>query len=817
MSELELLPHRKRRPALMAGAAAVAGCALAPYAPTGSAPVLLLLALAWIGAGLALRKALPAAVLTLLGVALGFAAYGEWQSHPRGGSLAERFPQGHELVRLEGVLVEGGDFIRRDPAAFEYPEAPQTDHDFPVGAEPRTSVPWLLQVDRLPDIDVSTSGIVKLYLAPGVKLELLSRVQILGKLRLPRRAGNPGEIDSLARFQRRGIGHTMNIDGPGQVIMLEPAHALDPRRFGPWVHQQFHTHIGARMARDHAALIGAAALGERGNLSPSQRSNFVCSGTIHLLVVSGLHVGLLAAALVLICRAMGWGPRVGWALGALAALAYLLVTGVQPSVLRAFLMIATYALGRVIGRKPDALNVLGASALISVAINPADVFELGFQLSYLAVLGLLVVAPMLRLKTPALTPQLEVSGPARWLGSSVRASLGVAILTWPLLASEVHVLSPAMVLTNLIAGPILTMVLVLMLFSPLAVIPFVGGALAWALSLLATALSAIADWFAHVPGGHVFLPAPPLWWLLGFYAALLIGYLAPQARLPRAAGFVVPLLWLALLPVTTLLQHEPPGPARITALDVGQGQCVVIEVPNGPCVVLDCGSTSLGGVGERVLAPYLWHRGRTRIDTLILSHADADHVNGLPQLFDRFPVGRVLVSEVFASDEAGAALVTWLERRTVVEVMRRGDTLTLAPGLTLDCLWPDRELLPAVANERLQRNEGSLVLLLKAGPTGVLLPGDAENAGFAGYAPLLKGPTKVLFAPHQGSKVEGISDMLAKLRPEHVIVSARETFPSSESMQAYQAQAKVYPTWETGALTMYIGADGSLKVERFLD
>ncbi len=817
MTEAEPVVHRKRRPALLAGVASVAGCTAAPLLSGAGALGPLLLGLLLLVAALFVRtRPLAMLLLALAGVALGFTGYGALRAVPPADSLADRFPQGHELVRLEGVLVEGGDFIRRDPAAFEYPEAPQTEDDFPIGADPRTSVPWLLQVEGLPDVGIETSGFVKLYVAPGVKLELLSRVRVIGKLRLPRRAGNPGEIDSLARFARRGITHTMNIDGPGQLSVLEPAHALDPRRFGPWVHERFHTLIGSRMARDQAALIGAAALGERGNLSAAQRSNFVRSGTIHLLVVSGLHVALLAGAIVLVCRALGWGPRVGWALAALAAFAYLMVTGIQPSVLRAFLMIAIYALGRVIGRKPDSLNVLGASALLSLAINPADVFELGFQLSYLAVLGLLLASPMLRLRTPANSPQLQNRGLLPWSGASLRASLGVAVLTWPLLAATVHVLSPSMVATNLVAGPLLTLILVLMLFAPLAVIPAVGSVLAWALSLLATVLSAIADFFAHVPGGHFFLPAPPLWWLVGCYAALLAGYLATRFRLPPVLGFALPLLWLAVLPVLSLARAEPPGPARITVLDVGQGQCVVIEVPNGPCVVLDCGSTSLGGVGERVLAPFLWERGRTRIDTLILSHADADHVNGLPQLFDRFPVGSVLVSEVFTEDEAGAALHRWLSDRTDVHILRRGDSLQLATGLHLDCLWPDPGLLSAVANDGLRRNEGGLVLLLRAGPTQVLMPSDGENAAYAGYAPLLKGPTRVLLAPHQGSKVEGIQAMLARLQPEFVIISARETFPSAESMQAYGRVATVLPTWETGALTVLLGADGSLTVERFL-
>src|SRR5690606_22806267 len=214
---------------------------------------------------------------------------------------------------------------------------------------------------------------------------------------------------------------------------------------------------------------------------------------------------------------------------------------------------------------------------------------------------------------------------------------------------------------------------------------------------------------------------------------------APRLGLPRVLGAAAWLGWLCVLPVLSLAHSEQPGPARVTALDVGQGQCVVFEVAGGPCAVLDCGSTSMGGVGERVLAPYLWQRGRDHIDVLLISHADADHVNGLPQLFERFPVGRVYVSEVFGDDETGRALKAWLEERAEVSVLKRGETLQLAEGLNLRCLWPDAAFARAIMNEEARRNDGGLVLELQAGERRVLLPSDVESDGLAGVIPHLQG------------------------------------------------------------------------------
>lgn len=813
-----------RRPALLAGIAAVTGCSL-PHLLVidgGSQIVLALIgcALLAMAAFSPLRRRPLGGLVAALGLASLFAAWGGWRATPAPDDLRHVFPAEAELVRLRGTVIEGGSYLRRDPAAFEYPEAPEPQRDFPVGADPRRNQSWLVRVDELPDMGREVSGHVKLYAPPETRLAISARVEVIGKLRQPRRAGNPGEVDSRERYRARGVTHTVTVNHPGQVIELESPTALSPSRLAAGVHEFFHERIGSRVPAGRAAVLGATILGERGGLTMGQRSDFVRSGSIHLLVVSGMHVALLAGAVVLLLRLFGVDPRWGWAVAGAVALLYLGITGLQPSSLRATVMVLIYALGRVLLRRPDALNVLGGSALVSLIVNPGDVADLGFQLSYLAVLGILVIAPCLRLWRPRrASPERRGAGAivAEWAGTSLRISVGVGLCTIPLLAHAVHIVSPIMLVSNLVAGPLVSVLLVVSLALPLAWIPGVDAALAFVLSLLGGALEFAARFFAELPGGHHFLPAPPLWWLIGYYVALAALVLLPRLRLPLSSGAIALVLWASLLPGRALIDSEPPGPATLAALDVGQGQCVVIEVPQGPCVVLDCGSTSLGSPGERVLAPYLWARGRRHIDTLMISHADADHVNGLPQLFERFAVGEVLIGELFDSDDTGRALRQWLEARTSVRVLKRGDSIELAPRLKLHCLWPDPTFARALFNEAELRNDGGLVLELEAGERRVLLPSDVEHRGLSGFMGRFgRGGVDVLFAPHQGSAVLGLDDLLARLKPGHVIVSAREAFPDDEAMAAYRAKSQVWTTWQHGAVTLTIGADGSLTVTPFL-
>ena len=809
-----------RRPALLAGAAVVFGCVLEGWLPPGAADVWLMVAglcVMVLGIVLARFRALwPGSLCAAAGISLAMWGYAAMAVVPSPQSLRARYPDGAEMVRIRGVIVEGGEYTRRDPAAFEYPDQPTPEPDFPVGADPRRNVSYLLRADSLPDLGEDCGGYVKLYLPPENPAPLFHEVTVLGRLRTPRRAGNPGEVDSAKMYGRLGVFHTMTLNEPGQLIDQGEA-GFEPKRWAYAIHEFVHERIGANMTRDRAAVLGACVLGERGTLSLEQRAQFVRSGTVHLLVVSGVHVAILAGAVVFLFRLFGRGPRFCWTMAALAALFYLFVTGLQPSVLRAVIMVLVYALGHILKRKPDALNVLGASAMLGALIDPGAVIELGYQLSFLAVLGIVVVAPALRLRAPAAPGKRSAAGVSLgWLWDSLKISLGVGLCTWPLLAYAVHMLSPVMLFSNLVAGPLVTLILLLAMASPLAIIPGVGSLLAWPLGWLCGATTFVSAFCAEIPGGHFFVAAPPLWWLWGYYATLAAVFALPRMGLWRASGAGLWLFWICVLPALALVGGEQPGPAKLTGLDVGQGICAVIEVPTGPCMVVDCGSTSLGGVGERVLAPYLWKRGRQSIDVLVVSHADADHVNGLPQLFERFPVGLVLISESLEGDETGKALRKWLEARAVVRVFKRGDVFELAQGVSVRCLWPDMQFANALISSGSVRNDTGLVLEIALGKRRVLMPADVEHRGFAGFVDRL-GRIDVLYAPHQGSKVEGLDGLLARMAPAHVVVSARETFVAEEAMESYaKSGAHLWNTFECGAVEFSIGADGSLIARPFI-
>jgi competence protein ComEC len=312
--------------------------------------------------------------------------------------------------------------------------------------------------------------------------------------------------------------------------------------------------------------------------------------------------------------------------------------------------------------------------------------------------------------------------------------------------------------------------------------------------------------------GHAYSPAPPTWWLAGFYG-LVAGAVLLAGRCSRQF-FVGVLVWTAFGLVLSL-QSRTSDEARVTFLAVGHGGCVVIETPDGRVLLYDAGTTAGPDAVRRVVAPYLWRRGIGRIDEVFLSHADLDHFNGLPELLRRFPVGRVTVTPTFADKESPgvASALAALESHGVPRrVVRAGDRFT-AGSVTFDVLHP-----PASGPDG-NENARSLVLLMRHEGHTILLTGDLEGEGqrLATSAPIA--PVDVMLAPHHGAKnanaPKGSPEapepgvMAAWARPKLVVSSQRAGTETAHLHASYGAAgATVWDTPTAGAVTVRSHSSG---------
>jgi competence protein ComEC len=685
---------------------------------------------------------------------------------------------------------------------------------------------------------VSGAVLVYIWHAMPEPLAYGDHVRLRGALASPRGPTNPGEADRRAALADERIHAIFSVPRRAPVEVLA-------RGGGSLMGAVFA--LRARLRRDlldavpgeAGAFLDSILLGTRTVLREEVIQDFQRTGTIHMLVVSGLHTSLLAAFLWLVFRrALRLPAPVAICATLALAAVYCLLTGAQPSILRATIMIGIVLFGRLLHREADTLNSLALAAVAILALSPGSVRSAGFELSFAAIVGLELIARPLQRALAARLPtvgaragRLRRAGilAARWAGGAACASIGAFIATEPLVAWRFHLVTPGIVVANLAALAVCSAVLysgfALLFVAPLskvaaAPLAFIAGRAALLFLWLVHAL-------ARMPGAYLYVADIPGWRVLGAYAAIggLAGALSrwaeerlpPLARAMFAAAF--------LLGAATFL--VPPGPrpvgrlaARLAVLDVGTGATAVLRTDSAT-VLFDCGGGRIE-TGTRVTAPYLWSEGVRRIDAVYLSHAHADHVNALLDVADRFEVGRVYVGPWFGEAEGGARLLAVLEaRRIPVEALAAGSRTAPGAGIEVEALAPcSRDLAPPhVPREPTYegQNNTSLVLRVRVAGQRLLFPGDIQadgvallvraNADFAADLTLI---------PHHGGPDRRIEDFVELAAPRIAVASAKPGFSSPKTIAAFdRAGAAVRETAAGGAVLVDL-APGGIEARSFV-
>ncbi|MEJ2665731.1 MAG: ComEC/Rec2 family competence protein [Deinococcales bacterium] len=628
---------------------------------------------------------------------------------------------------------------------------------------------------------------------------------------------NPGGFDYRGYLERRGI--------EGQLFAAEVV-AASPRR--PLL-ERFRLGATAGLAPRQAALMEAMTLGVRQDLGDLRR-RFAAAGLAHVLALSGLHVGVLVAALARLLAPLGLRR---YPLLAAATVGYVALVGASPSVLRAAVMVLAALAGPAAGYgRIRVWPSLALAALVSLLLAPAQLLDPSFQLSYLAVSGMLLFAPPLLARLPRgrQTPALP-EGPwparpvARRLVGALSRSAGRALVRAPArerLPALVAGAAAQLPSLSLVAGSFgripLAAPLVNLVAVPLAALLVPLGFGAALLGLLSPAAAAAVN---HVSG--------PL-------ASLLVAVATLGARLPHLGwGEVAPLghacfalavgalalavhgrlrPWRALLVVLgagAVSAGVPPGhPApEVVFLDVGQGDATLIRLPGRVEVLVDGGGTpfSDGDLGEQVVLPALRALDVRALDVVVATHADLDHVEGLLTVLQRIPVGTLVMGPPWPSAAVDARLRAIAASRGIpIHRALRGERWRLGRGRNraeLDVLHPGARALPT-------SNENSIALLLRyGGAPQVLMLGDApasvERSLAVPHVPVLK-------VAHHGSRFSTSEALLRAARPALAVVSVGRNHyghPDPGVLERLSSHgAEVRSTLAGGALRLALSADG---------
>jgi competence protein ComEC len=423
-------------------------------------------------------------------------------------------------------------------------------------------------------------------------------------------------------------------------------------------------------------------LGEDGGLESGLRDSFRASGLYHLLAVSGQNVAYVVAGAILLAWTLGLPRRAGEA-GALCAIAaYVLAVGWQPSVVRAGVAGALASLAWLASRPRDCWYFLLAGAAVLLAWNPYSLLDPGFQLSFAAVAAIFLLVPRIE-------RALEGYPVPRWLTGVVAVSLACGLATAPILFADFGAIPLYSILANALAAPVVAPLLGFALAAS-ALHPFLpeaAAALTWADGWLAAYLALCARTVGGLP--HARATSAATLGLAG--GALVLGALVLRARGPGARrGAALAGVALALVVAWREIHSGPAPPPeglRVTVLDVGQGDAILLQVPEG-AVLVDEGPPEAG------VAEQLEGLGVDRLAALVLTHPERDHVGGAADVLERFPVEAILDPRIPAeSEDEARALAAARERGVPVLAARAGEAFRIG-ALRLRVLWPDGDPAP---------------------------------------------------------------------------------------------------------------------------
>lgn len=668
-------------------------------------------------------------------------------------------------------------------------------------------------------------GSVHLRVSDGSRaLKLGDEVEAIGELSRIEPPGNPGEYD-WQHYQRvRGIYCTLSCDGADSVTAIT-AH-------GEGLLDRARRVVREALARGFAddrpvdlALTRALLLGDSDRALDEVREDFRRTGTTHHLTISGMHIGVLTGFVYLLCRLLRVRPsRSVWVAMAFAIL-YGLLTVPSPPILRSVLMCVAVGAGLILRRRLAIINLLALCLVIILLIQPMDLFDPGFQLSFGCVAGLMLLASrlsgfFLSLENEHVRVARQIQPPtglALWrlkarhgCINAVAAGLIAWTISMPLIAFHFRQINPWAIPASILLAPVVATTLICGLLKVVLtlLIPVSAGLLAIPTEWSAGAMRWMVGMMAAMPGSDAPMPPIPVAAMLAFFALLLVP-LVPRWRERRAvwiAPAIAAVLGISIPLMAMVASRHATADVRLTCLSVGAGSCGVVELPGGHCIMVDAGAMA-PGIYQRVIDPFLRYQGITAIDTLYLTHGDSDHTNAAGELIAAGRVKALAVHEgqTGIADVLAAANQTGIPIRT----LHQGDGAQHG-SVRIDVLWPPQ-------GEVLKGNDASLVLRLESAGQSILFTGDI---GERPRRELSETPARadILVAPHHGSATPWTAELLASVSPKAIVSSDGQHISATQTkFQDLAGATPLYHTRDRGAVTVELSPACAPRITGWLD
>lgn len=645
-------------------------------------------------------------------------------------------------------------------------------------------------------------------------LKIGSQVVVEGQVSNFSQATNPGQFDFKQYYQRQGYGFSLSYAS----ILWAGEEYNKIKEFLYNCRQNIAMILELYLSEENSGVIKAMMIGDKSSLEDSLQNLYQNSGIAHILAISGLHISLLGMGVFKCLGRTGINYKCGAIVSIILLWNYGVMVGMGTSTFRAIIMFSIMVIGKVILRSYDLLTAMAIAAFILLIQNPFLLYDVGFQLSFMAILGVAMVIPSL----------ISLTEVKNKIGMGVISSLGITLSTLPIILYNYYEVPLYSVFLNLLVIPLMSILLLSGILLCLAYYIFspICNVFVYPINGILFLYKKVCELFAMIPYNRVTIGKPQLWQIFLYYAILVI-IMISIAYMPKKIGAYWIVMGLYFL--TSRFDNE----FSITFLDVGQGDGIVIETESGKVCMIDGGSVSTTSVGEYRIIPYLKSQGISEITCIFLTHMHEDHIGGIVELMEQsveenLKVQTIVLPELEEWDDTYIETIAIAQEAGIgVKTMKAGEVFLL-DQVEFICLHPYAEETISDVNNT------SLVLSVEYDSFHGIFTGDLEKDGeafllenmdtldnieefdwleFEGYDLLKVG--------HHGSNTSSTIPFLEWCQPQFAVISCGENnsygHPHKETIGSLEEKQIAYAiTKDTGALTVTIANSGEIQVKQFL-
>lgn len=644
-----------------------------------------------------------------------------------------------------------------------------------------------------------------------ISLEYGDKLQISGEYQEPNKARNYKGFDYKNYLKINKIYGIIRVDLYTNIIIKHQKNLSNFKLLIHKIREKLKENIQELLTKETYALGIGILIGDNSRINEKIVEDFKNSNLSHMLAVSGAHINYVVLTVSILFTKKRAGIKAQRVVTIMMMLFFMELTQMTSSVVRAGISCIIYMLASLLYRKADVINAMAISTLLILLNNPFKLFDIGFQLSYAGTLGIILFCKLINI--PIKNKLLK------YLKGSIIISISANIFIIPIMMYQFNTISLTFILSNLLAGPLLGISIILEII--VLLISFmsidIAAIPAKVLNILLILIINIANWFSNIEISKIYVITPPIISIVAYYLICAAIILKKKNR---------KIIVIIMLTVLIINLFPTPKKLRINFIDVGQGDSILIRTETNKVILIDSGGSTASSsfdVGNKVLLPYLLDRRIKKIDFIIVSHFDADHCQAFETVIDNINVRKVVVCKQSMITQEYLNIINKCKKKNIkIIVVERGDKLKIDKRTEFEILHPGERFLDdgkgglnanaIVCKMNYKLDNGKVFSILFTGDIEVEAEKELEQV----YGKKLK--ADILKIAHHGSKTSSREEFIKLVAPKIALIGVGENnkfgHPADITLERLEKEkVKVYRTDQMGEVSITINKNGRIKVK----